>query len=503
MGLWDKIKQWIVAKPDTLPRKWDPELQPFDADWIANSLRLKEEGFRLGEVGVPPVGQFTLAGPEAAAIAAVESVRADYLEWSQRLVKATEDEFGRISIEQTLRTATDSAEEFVRLVDQDITNNATELGHLQQVAASRQKAYLRFRKTHRREDVPHFPVGVNLAFWWVFAVFLVVVEAAVNMSFFAQGLRGGLIAGFFQAFIAAGFNVAAGLAIGRIGIPFINHVQPSYRLGGWIALGVALAIMLALALGVAHYREALMHGAASAQSEAIKSFVSSPFGLMELSSWLLFAVSMGFGIIALFDGYKMSDPYPGYKKVYVKWQEAEAAYRSGVQQLRDHINKKKEETLKRIDGTAAQIQGAIVRMRELINTKAKGRERIGNQLLVSQQWIDLVLKTFQTANIEARMAKGHPTPDRFLRPPEVSLLPMDFPDFDTSRERAVLEKYSLMVNEFLQQLPALRSKIQSAYNQRSNALETLDQQFSRQEVSNISAIPAAVATPHTALTARE
>jgi len=59
------------------------------------------------------------------------------------------------------------------------------------------------------------------------------------------------------------------------------------------------------------------------------------------------------------------------------------------------------------------------------------------------------------------------------------------------------------VNEFLQQLPALRSKIQSAYNQRSNALETLDQQFSRQEVSNISAIPAAVATPHTALTARE
>ena len=252
--------------------------------------------------------------------------------------------------------------------------------------------------------------------------------------------------------------------------------------------------MLVLALVVAHYREALTHGIEAAQSEAVKAFLASPFGLTELSSWLLFAVSMGFGLAALFDGYKMSDPYPGYKKVYVKKLEGAAAYEDGLGQLRKHIGDQKTDMLKRLDTASARAQGSIDRMRELINRKATGCNRIGNQLQISQQWLDLVLKTFQTANIEGRIKNGHPIPERFLHSPEVPLLPLEFPNFDTNQERAILEKSEAMVNDFVRQEPVLRATIQSAYNQRSNALETLHHHFAKPEASPEGDSPPTMAT---------
>lgn len=84
-----------------------------------------------------------------------------------------------------------------------------------------------------------------------------------------------------------------------------------------------LLFCLSLLIGflVAHYRDALqipleeLSPNQTAERIALQTFLENPFGLSDIYSWMLLLLTLVFGILACFDGYRFDDPYPGFSSI--------------------------------------------------------------------------------------------------------------------------------------------------------------------------------------------
>lgn len=477
MNLLRRVLGWILQllSPEAEPRarRWDPHINPVDVHRIARELRLKEEGRRLGAAGVPLDTDTTLSGPEEHARLAIEQARSDYLEWGQLRLRSLNAELTRLDVTPTLKAGEDGAEEFERLAAAAITANAPEIRQLADTARARQQEFDRFRGEHGRKDLPHYPSGMLKVLGWVFAIFLVVVEALLNASFFAKGLSGGLIDGFTEALIASMLNVLVCLALGALAIRYLNHVHPAGKLAGFAGLIVAAAFVTALALVVSHYREALVLGLDNAQSAAVSNLLDDPFGLRQVSSWYLFCVSLVFGLLAIADGYKLDDAYPGYGKLHRQLMAAIEDYTMAVSELQEHLDDIKAKALERLDRALAHSGASIVSYKNVISDKKRCRADLHNLILDAQPMLKTLLAEFRTENTVARREKGFGVPAAFATVPELEDRVKDLPQFSTERDEECLSDQERALGRFIQIEPEIRGRIQAAYNAQFSSLNTL------------------------------
>lgn len=470
-----KIMEWLSPKPKRSARKWDPNTNPIDVQKIAKNRRLKEEGARLGAAGVPLDTETSLCAPETQAVLAIEQARTDYIEWGQLRLKSLNGELTRLDVTQTLTAAAESADEFERLAGADITANASSIKQLEEVATSRQQELERFRKEHNRLDLPHYLQGLHKTLAWVFAVFLIAVEALLNASFFAKGLSGGLIDGFAEAAIAASLNVLVCLAAGSTVVRYVNHVKIGPKLFGIVMSALTVAFVLVLALMVAHYREALVMGLEDAQSVAIQTFLAEPIALKEVSSWYLFLIGVLFGAFAVWDGYKIDDRYPDYGKLYRRTLEAVEAYTAALGELHEHLSELKKTMLANIDRALSHSGSSIVSYKNVISDKERCNGDLSNMIKDSPAMLNALLAEFRTENIVARKPHGYAVPPSFST--TALLQDLKVPNFDTIADKEILAKQETLLADFMIKAPQVRSRIQAGYNAHFNSLHTLTSHF--------------------------
>jgi hypothetical protein len=475
MGLFRKLLEWLSPKPKRAARKWDPHTNPIDVQKIAKDLRLKEEGARLGAAGVPMDTETSLCGPETHALLAIEQARTDYIEWAQLRLKSLNGELTRLDVAPELTAAAESADEFERRADADITANASAIKQLEEEATSRQQEFERFRKEHNRLNLPHYLKGLPKILAWVFAVALITVEALLNASFFAKGLAGGLIDGFAEAAIAASLNVLVCLAAGSTVLRFVHHVKIGPRLFGIVMAALASCFILILALMVAHYREALVMGLENAQSVAIQTFLATPFTLREVSSWYLFLIGVVFGALAVVDGYKIDDPYPGYGKLHLRTVAAVEAYTDAIGQLHEHLSELKETMLAKVDYALSHSATSVVSFKSVISDKERCKDDLSNMIKDSPAMLGALLAEFRTENVVTRRPHGYITPPGFNTTPFLQELKV--PNFDTTTDKESLAKQEALLAEFLTKAPDVRARIQTGYNANFNSVHTLASHF--------------------------
>jgi len=490
-----KLLNWLSPKPKRLARRWEPYTNPIDTNKIAKELQLKEEGARLGTMGVPLDTDTTLCAPELNAILAIEQARTDYIEWGQLRLKSLNSELTRLDVTSAINEGEDSAKEFERLAAVYITANAAEIKQLERVASSRQQAFDRFRAEHNRLDFPHYPQGAEKVALWMFALALVIVEALANMHFFAQGLSGGLLQGFTQAFLAAVVNVAVCLASGIFAIKFVHHVKPAKKLIGWASVLATMAFVLGLALVVAHYREALVKGLENAESAAFQSLLATPFSLTEVSSLYLILVSVVFGAVAAWDGYKLDDWYPGYGEEHRKTMAAAEAYRLAIDALHNKLDELKTTMISKTDYALSHSETAIISYKNVISDKDRCRDDLSNMIKDSPAMLNALLAEFRTENVLARRAAGHATPPSFGITP--SLQELKAPNFDTTVDRVGLAKQQAQLDSFRSKAPKVRARIQSGYTSNFTSLHTLSSHFGGVSISSkiASQTPTSAASP--------
>lgn len=473
MGLWQAVLAFLAPRSRTARRSWDPATNPFDAERVAQQLRLKEQGRELGESGVPLAADTSLSGPEGDAVLAVEQAQTDYIESYQQRLKALQVQASRSDLSAKLAEALSSVDQFERQAGNLLTENATQLQRFEEVARSRREALVRFREKHRRIELPDYPSDGKRLFLLVLAIALVVGETALNASFFSMGLGGGLLQGMVEAFSFSLANVGLALTAGIVVVRFNNHVQVAWRLAGYACTAVVIGGIVTLALMVSHYRDALYMSAENAGAMAKQALFTSPFDLAGPSSWILFACSCLAGCVAVWEGYSLDERYPGYGHVHRRSEEAAKRYDRAVQALRGALAKYRQNLISRIEQTQQACETSIVDLKGVIDNKQRLGDEMSNQIRSLQSAVVALVETFRTANKVGR--QGNPVPEYFNTKPRLDERAL--PDFSTGEERALLARQEVAAAEFLRTKADLCAKIESGFNDRYSSLLTVKDLF--------------------------
>ena len=173
--------------------------------------------------------------------------------------------------------------------------------------------YDRFRKVNSLKREASYPE--SLAFFWSFLFFILVVESLLNAHFFALGSDFGYLGGVVQALMVSIVNVVIGGICGWLALRQLNHVKPWRKYVGGFAGSLFLIISFFWNLLVGHYRSGLAIDPDNAEQLAVQRFLESPLGLNDLASWMLFMIGTVVFILVNYKTYSADDPYPGYKKV--------------------------------------------------------------------------------------------------------------------------------------------------------------------------------------------
>lgn len=479
MVLTEKIWNWFTSSATGAPKKGHPDLNPLDVAKLTKELNLAEEARRLGQAGLPAPDAKTLAGPEALIVQRVEKSRQDNVDWAVLRISVLSQDLGKRNLTQEINRARQSDKEFERKAGALLTEQQSHLRGLGDIARKRRVELEAFQAANGLTRDAHYPTGTDIFFRYAVLLLLIVVEGVLNAGFFAQGLSTGLLGGFTYAGILATLNVLAAFFFGKVLIRNLNHVDTGRKLLGGISLLVALVLMAAIGLGIAHVRDSLTAEVTDPARAALQTMAEHPFQLRDFFSWALFLISVGFGTGALLDGLFIDDLYPGYGDISRRTQEIIDDYEDELSMLRGDLEKLKNEQLKTLDEVVQGSQGAIAVFEGLIEDKKAVGSRLLNAFRNTDNALEALLLKFRDENALHR--NGLARPAYFDTKPELRPLPM--PDFDTTNDAAALAEQRTQVKALLAEVQSLRASIQDAFNQQFDQLKPLDTHFPRKELS--------------------
>ena len=175
--------------------------------------------------------------------------------------------------------------------------------------------------------------------WYYFIlILLVVVESFINASFFARGSTGGLAGGLTIAVIISGINVVIGYLVGKYWAKLSWSINQTLKTVGLVGFGIWGLLTACFNLTVGHVRTRFEEGDSEAMNTGFEAFLNSPFGLTDFSSWMLVMIGSLFALIALYDGLRSDDKYPGYGAVTRNLTDALDELYSEVGNLKDNAN---------------------------------------------------------------------------------------------------------------------------------------------------------------------
>lgn len=478
MGLWEQLKKWLTSARPGGPRKAHPDLYPIDIDRIAKDLQLVEQAKRLGEAGLPAPDAVVISGPEAALVERVEKARQDFVDWGALRLNVLNTDLSRRDITKDVNQARQADQEFERKASALLSEHDAALRALGETARSRKEELEAFRSEHRLSREAHEPtIGWFLRYMILAA--LITIEGLLNARFFAQGLDTGLLGGFTEAVMMATVNVAIAFLLGKFFIPYFNHIHPVPKTFGILAIAGAIIWLGCAGLGIAHYRDSLVAEIPNPATAAWDTFLAHPQNLRDLFSWALFAISVTFGMGALFDGLYSNDRYPGYGAVSNRANSAIEEFESVLTDLREQLEELKNEELKSLAEALKRADAGVSMFKSLIESKQMAGSRLSNALLSADNALDALIKKFRSENELHR--NGTPRPGYFDRQPD--LRPVNPPSFDTAADEAALKEQRDLLSALLAEEQEIRGRIQAAFNQKFDRLMPLPSHFPSKEAT--------------------
>ena len=478
MGILQWFKDWLTTSTRAVPAPRHPDLHPIDVAKLAEELRVKEQAQRLGTSGIPGADAEGLTGPEADIVQRVEKYRQGYLGWAVSRMNLLSCDLGKLDITAEVNRARQADKDFELRASALLTGRDSTVRSLAESARSAQKELADFRVTHGLQREARSPTGAKAFMMYSFVLLLVVIEGTVNAGFFARGLASGWLGGLTYAVGLAFLNVGIAFLWGKWAVRFMFHRRPLIKVGGFLALAMALSMVLVFGLGIAHYRDSLIAEVAEPGQAAIEALKASPFDLRDFS-WVLLFISMAFGVIALGDGLATDDLYPGYGKLSRRTQDVVDDYEGELEDLREELEKLKNEGLTGLDETVEDSQSALAVFESGIDEKDSAAIRLATALHDADNSLDALLRQFRTENEYSR--NGLPRPKYFDSKP--ALVPLPFPNFSTDADRQELTIQTALVNSLLAEVQDIRARIQKAFNDQFDLLKPLGAHYRTPEVN--------------------
>jgi len=468
-----KFWKWLTATARRELRKAHPDLHPIDVDKLAEELGLAREAARLGLAGLPSPDSVSISGPEAAIVQRVEKARQDYVDWAVMRLSVLNQNIARRDVTRDVQNAREAGHSFERKASRVLDEHNAILNNLADDRRSINAELAEFRETNGLKRNARYPSSGRAFFLYGVLAALVVIEGALNAMFFSQGMDTGLVGGFLMAAALASANVAVAFLLGKFPIRFLGHVKLSWKLFGATAAAFAISCMLLMGLGIAHYRDALTNDAAVPAQAALATLLNEPLHLRDVFSWPLFAISVIFATLSIFDGLYSDDLYPGYGAIARRAAEVEDDYEDELASVREELEELKDEELATLEKTMQRVQSGSTDFGSLIEDKRSARSRLSTALRDADHSLEALLRKFRTENELHRDGKARPV--YFDRLPALS--PLQLPDFDTAEDELALATQKELIESLLLDVEQIRAQIQGAFNQKFDSVRPLDDHF--------------------------
>jgi hypothetical protein len=276
-------------------------------------------------------------------------------------------------------------------------------------ATNLEAAFARFRDDNRRDALPDLSKGGPL--FYAVLVLMVAAETAANGVLFAQGNDFGLLGGFAQAGVFASANIVLGV-ITALAMRQALHVAWWRRIPMGLSVACLALIGLALNLGVAQFRDALLVGVPQneATKTAIKHLQTGSVAPGDLISWLLFAMGYTFFWAACADVMRMRDPYPGYAGRYSSLIRAQEDYAQVVAKTHASLAAIRDQFSRRITEVAQQREAYAhhaAALRDHLARLSSSYERYGADV---REFHHQLIEDYRDAN---RGRRSTPVPSYF------------------------------------------------------------------------------------------
>jgi hypothetical protein len=273
----------------------------------------------------------------------------------------------------------------------------------------------RFRARHRLERPARLnSLGKIILKIGVLAV-LFILEVMINGSFLAKANLGGLLGGAAQAVTFAALNIIASFFWGMVLIRLVNRRNYLLKLIGLLSFLAYLAFAVVLNLTLSHLREippAISLNDTIGQ-EVLHRLLTTPLGLTDINSWVLFSIGLIFSLIAMVDGLTFFDPYMGYSGLERRWVEASQQFADARINLIERLRDIREDATDAMNEAARDLSVRRSEYDALLQGRVRLSQRFEHHQSQIEQTCRALLEIYREANRGTRSA---PAPDYFTKP---------------------------------------------------------------------------------------
>jgi hypothetical protein len=394
--------------------------QEIHVERIKVELRLESRATQAGKRELPPTDSTSLDPVEHEIVEKFEGERKVQLDEFLGHLKVRQDQLVEYQIGPTATEATAVAQDAEARFHALRTRRLEELFRLREDVLAADADLRNFRRDHGLDRPAHYPESKLLHI--AILALLVAIEAPFSGYMFAQSSEQGLLGGLTVALGFAALNVFFAWTMGRATLPWLHY----HRLAPKIAAVFGAPVLFLVLTGgfnivLANYREIAQRTPDYAGRETMQRLRADPFGLEEFESWLLLILGVSFGLIAMVDGYRWDDPYPGYGRRDRHLRAREADYVLAKDSAFEDVEALRDEELQKLDAVTEDLrqrQNTYQGLRQVLDAEVRQFEAHIGYL---ERTCDLLLSTYRQLN---RAARSTPPPryftERFTFPNSVT-----------------------------------------------------------------------------------
>ena len=381
------------------------EFEHFDSGKLAKRIELQANGKQRGEANQPASDSGSLDSIETTIVTEIESYRKKALDRASIAIEAYNARINAFDFHQIRTEVVASIHAAKANLVTEVHQGDNELFQIKNVVVASMADLNRFKERHKITRQAHVPESTWLIWGVVLALFF--LEAIMNGAFFSGGLEGGFLEGMAIAVGIAFLNVFLAFGVGLFVARFLVYRNYFVKLLAFIGVVADLIIAAFINLGVAKFRDAL--SSSDPETALVETFSGSPLELFmsvsELAgfqSFLLIGVGFLFHIIALFDGFKLDDPYPFYGKYWRKMTESQSEYAETAEYLINDLTTVRDETIKEMQSSSRSISST---RQAYLRAKQFGDQNL-YRYSVYLEWLqstaNQLLKIYREENIKFR-----------------------------------------------------------------------------------------------------
>jgi hypothetical protein len=316
-----------------------------------------------------------------------------------------------------------------------------------------------FRRAHNLKRTARWASGGNLTVKVGILLVLFVFEVFLNGFFLAKGNELGYLGGASEALTFATLNIGVAFLI-AVGVREINHRNPVRKTFGVAAFLFYVALLIAINLALAHYREVSAALITDAGQEVLTRLKAAPLALTDFKSWLLFGLGVLCSLIAFVDSFLIFDPYPGYGALDKRRVGAHDAYIRHKNELIARLLDIRDDAIEILEEANRDL--AIRRGEH--DSILESRARLVRLFAAHQSHLERAANTLLSIYREANKGlRKSPPPARFAQPQSLEKFPLEQELLETSaREdlrRSIAESQGVLTG----QIEAIHAEFERAF----------------------------------------